>query len=238
MSTNITSRATRTSAHQDNSVVNPADFWPALVSGRARIVDSGATDAHHYFQFVTVDAAPDAKAFSARRVSILERVLLGEAPKVVAMESGCTTSTVAMTVGNCLSAMGLDRRSSRVPALLVLMLHALHGKVQRLSLHLERGSGQGEGRHLVSSGRLEHCLSRRLSASEFAVVSLLVEGKTHVEIARQRGSSVRTVANQIASTYRKLGISGRIDLLCYLVAGERSHELSNMSKLRAAAGQT
>jgi DNA-binding CsgD family transcriptional regulator len=218
MSTNIISQATRTVPHHDEAAVEPADLWSALVSGRARIVDSGVTEAHHYFQLVKSNPAPCRTALSDSRVRMFERVLLGDAPKVVAIEAGCSTSTVATAVGDCLSAMGLERRCSRVPALLVLMLHALRGKASRVAFHVESAPGQREDRQLVSSARLELCLTRRLSASELAVVSLLVEGKNHVEIARHRGSAARTVANQIASVYRKLGISGRIDLLCYLVA--------------------
>lgn len=33
------------------------------------------------------------------------------------------------------------------------------------------------------------------------------------EIARRRGRSLRTIANQVASIYRKLGVSGRIDFV-------------------------
>ena len=220
MSTNIIFQSTRTVPHHHEAAVDPADLWSALVSGRARIVDSGATEAHHYFQLVKSTPAPSRAALSDSRVRMFERVLLGDAPKVVAIEAGCSTSTVATAVGDCLCAMGLERRSSRVPVLLVLMLHALHGKVSRAAFHVEYAPGQREDRQLVSSARLELCLSRRLSASELAVVRLLVEGKNYVEIARHRGSSVRTVANQIAGVYRKLGISGRIGLLCYLAASD------------------
>ncbi len=219
MSINIISQKTSPSVARGFGLAADAgDVWPALVSGRARIVDSGETDAEHYCQLVNVDAETRVKAPSARRIQLLERVLLGEAPKVVAIDIGCATSTVAAAVSACLRAMGLDGRCNRIPALLVLMLHSLRGKAQRLSLRVERSASQRGERQLVSSARLEHCLSRRLSAGELAVASLLVEGKSYVEIARRRGSAVRTVANQIASVYRKLGISGRIDLLCYLIA--------------------
>ncbi len=218
MSINVIGQATRIAPSHFDSALDPADIWRSLVSGRARIVDSGVTDAHHYFQLVWVNQAPGAKPLSKRRIGMLERVLSGDAPKVVAMETGCAASTVAIAVGDCLRAMGLDHRSSRVPALLVLILHAQRGEAQRLSVQIERSPGQRDERRLVSSARLEQCLNRRLSAGELAVVSLLVEGKTYVEIAEQRKSAVRTVANQIASVYRKLGISGRIDLIRYLVA--------------------
>jgi DNA-binding CsgD family transcriptional regulator len=52
-----------------------------------------------------------------------------------------------------------------------------------------------------------------LSAAESEVAALLVEGRTHDEIAKRRGTSKRTVANQIASIYKKLGISSRAELV-------------------------
>jgi DNA-binding CsgD family transcriptional regulator len=51
-----------------------------------------------------------------------------------------------------------------------------------------------------------------LTASERAVVVLALSGCSNAAIARRRGSTARTVANQLASVYRKLGISGRREL--------------------------
>jgi DNA-binding NarL/FixJ family response regulator len=51
-----------------------------------------------------------------------------------------------------------------------------------------------------------------LSATERAVVYGVLEGKTNQEIALERGTSVRTVANQIASAFRKLGVRSRGEL--------------------------
>jgi DNA-binding NarL/FixJ family response regulator len=199
-------------------------IWPDLVSGRARIVRSGATDTHHYFQLSAVPSQPQPTKLTALRLALLERVLLGEAQKVVAMDAGCSTSTVSTAVGVCLRAMGLHGGSSRVPPLLVLVLHALHGKAHCAELLVERLPGPEGELRVVSSSRLDLALEGKLSACEMAVARLLIEGNSHAEIARQRRTSARTVANQIASVYRKLGVSGRIELLCYLV-----------SELRAAA---
>jgi DNA-binding CsgD family transcriptional regulator len=51
-----------------------------------------------------------------------------------------------------------------------------------------------------------------LSPAERAVVALALEGLSNDQIACRRGSSTRTVANQLASAYRKLGVSGRAEL--------------------------
>lgn len=53
------------------------------------------------------------------------------------------------------------------------------------------------------------CLSR----AEREVVRAVLDGKSNREIARQRGTSVRTVANQLHAVYLKCGLSGRLQLV-------------------------
>jgi DNA-binding CsgD family transcriptional regulator len=59
-----------------------------------------------------------------------------------------------------------------------------------------------------------------LSAAEASVAALALEGRSNAEIARARGSAERTVANQLAAAYRKLGIGSRLEL--YALAARRS----------------
>ncbi|CAN5635655.1 hypothetical protein BH09MYX1_BH09MYX1_30760 [soil metagenome] len=59
-----------------------------------------------------------------------------------------------------------------------------------------------------------------LSESERAVVTLAVVGLSNGEIAARRSGSARTVANQLASAYRKLGVGSRAELLAHLQGNE------------------
>ena len=52
-----------------------------------------------------------------------------------------------------------------------------------------------------------------LTLAESNVLQELLEGRTNKEIAAKRSSSVRTVANQVATIFRKLGVSSRSELL-------------------------
>jgi len=61
-----------------------------------------------------------------------------------------------------------------------------------------------------------------LSASERTVALALLEGLSNAEIAKARRTSVRTVANQIASLFRKLGVSSRSEAVVALGASQRS----------------
>lgn len=52
-----------------------------------------------------------------------------------------------------------------------------------------------------------------LTDAERDVLSRIVDGAANAEIARARGTSVRTVANQVAALLRKLGVGSRYDLI-------------------------
>ena len=51
-----------------------------------------------------------------------------------------------------------------------------------------------------------------LTAAEREVARAVLDGRSAGEIARQRGTSVRTVANQVQSIYQKLGVGSRVEL--------------------------
>jgi DNA-binding NarL/FixJ family response regulator len=51
-----------------------------------------------------------------------------------------------------------------------------------------------------------------LSEAERQVVELVLTGLSNEAIAARRGTSARTVANQLQSIYRKLGVASRLEL--------------------------
>ena len=70
---------------------------------------------------------------------------------------------------------------------------------------------------VISVTRPEAGLERVLTRAQYEVVRLLVEGKSHVEIALVRHRSTRTIANQLGAVFRKLGVSGRSELIRRLI---------------------
>lgn len=58
-----------------------------------------------------------------------------------------------------------------------------------------------------------------LSESEQSVALLASAGLRNRDIARRRASAERTVANQLAAVFRKLGIASRAELALLLVGG-------------------
>lgn len=55
-----------------------------------------------------------------------------------------------------------------------------------------------------------------LTEAERAVARDAISGLSNAAIARRRGSSPRTVANQLAAIYRKLGVTSRAELVVTL----------------------
>ena len=60
-----------------------------------------------------------------------------------------------------------------------------------------------------------------LTRAERHVVMLIARGLSNPAIARRRGSAPRTIANQAASIYRKLGVRSRLELGALLAQRER-----------------
>ncbi len=60
-----------------------------------------------------------------------------------------------------------------------------------------------------------------LTAAEQEVAALLLDGRDNAGIAKERGTSLRTTANQVASIFRKLGVSSRGELAAKAYAMSR-----------------
>ncbi len=52
----------------------------------------------------------------------------------------------------------------------------------------------------------------RLTAAERAIAALVAGGYSNQQIARLRGTAPRTIANQLAGLYRKLGVTSRVEM--------------------------
>lgn len=60
-----------------------------------------------------------------------------------------------------------------------------------------------------------------LSAAEREVAGDAASGMSNAAIAKKRGRSPRTIANQLASIFRKLGVSSRAELAARLLERPR-----------------
>ena len=207
-----------------------AELWKQLVSGTLRVVDTFHNDQRCYLTLAapaTVGKTP--RRLSARKVETLQRILLGERQKTVALDCNLAASTIALTVAECLRTVGLDSRTARVPSLVALAAHAARGetdavacRVSEFTLPPSADCPRERVFRVVSVLRPDLDIGGSLSIAEYAVARLLVEGKSYAEMSLLRGTSVRTVANQVASVFQKMGVSGRSEFLSSLVRSGRS----------------
>ena len=193
-------------------------LWTELVSGLCKIEHTEFTQ-----QTCTVVvtrghrlSGAEGARLSARDTEILERALLEGVRKSVAVDFGLCPSSIAEILRRCFVFMGLSCWPSRIPFLLVMAAHAKHAPEAQRGAALLLAQNQQFLRQSISVARPDNELSEWLSPAEYAVARLLIEGKSYQEMAKLRDTSKRTVANQLASAFHRLGISGRAELLCLL----------------------
>jgi DNA-binding CsgD family transcriptional regulator len=88
----------------------------------------------------------------------------------------------------------------------------------------------GEVYAVLSIPTSKERVSDDLTPAEREVLALLLDGRSNAEIAIERRTSVRTVANQVAALFRKLGVSSRRELVALSASEEASTERSSLTK--------
>ena len=209
------------------------ELWADFVGGRVLVADAFFTDERWFMALSKTPTARLDRRLEPRRVDVLERILLGRGQKSLAVELKVAPSTVTLIASDCLKAMGLDCSSSRVPLLLVMAAHAWRARTDFQEARTSELVHEGAEYEVISVPRPESRLAHRLSPAECAVARLLLEGRRHSEIALLRQTSERTVANQLAAAFHKLDVSGRAELICYLI----SREPLATRRSRASAGR-
>ena len=212
----VAATAARSCAIESRSV------WRDLIEGRTMIVDEFSV---HGWSFLVVRrlAQEPVRRITPRALEILEEVLLGADPKVVSIDRRLSASTIATCLKQAYETIGIRCKPSRVPLLLVTLVHAAKGS-GRLD-----GGRAAEFEHSTHSYAAlcvpspDAVLDRFLSPAEKVVMRMRLEGKSHAEIAARRQTSRRTVANQVATAFHRLGVSCRSDLMEMLIAS--SHVL-------------
>jgi DNA-binding NarL/FixJ family response regulator len=120
----------------------------------------------------------------AREARVAELLGLGHSQKQIAFRLGLSQASISRAARNAVRT--LDLRS--VPELAALFA----------------GHAPDEP---ANGPRFE-----RLSAAEREVARLVFQGASNAAIARIRGTSERTAANQLQAIYAKLGVHSRVEL--------------------------
>jgi DNA-binding CsgD family transcriptional regulator len=185
-------------------------LWWGLTHGALSVVQS-ESDGQHAALRIRPRAPGTPCSFQAHAVEAFERVLLGCAQKVVASDLSIPIPSLSTMLKQVAYGMGFHCCVSRIPLGVPLLLHALRRRAPH-ALRVTRSSTL-ENEICVRVRRLEQVLGGDLSNGERDVAWYLLEGRSYAEIANRRRVSVRTVANQVASVFKKIGASGRFDLL-------------------------
>lgn len=129
-----------------------------------------------------MDALETALSRSERVVAV--NLAMGRQNKLIAYELGIAEGTVASFVARLRRKLGVDSRAELVRAC---------------------------GRTLppTEAGDDAAAAAARLSPSERTVACLAADGLSNAEIAERCRRSRRTIENELASAYRKLGIGSR-----------------------------
>ena len=200
------------------SDISLAVVWHELARGKYRIVDGFFSETRCYL-VLSLETNRRRPPLVGRRLEILQAVLGGLRQKNVALDSRLAPSTVALNARLALESLGVLDKPSRVHPLLMLAARAAAEAtlvVARYSTQADEANGE---LRVISTPRPDLALATLLPEAELAVICSLVEGRSYQEIARQRGTSTRTVANQISAVFRRLRVSGRNELVQKL-AGE------------------
>lgn len=200
--------------------VELAAIWDELMAGTCKI-ESWSHGENTWSMVVSrrphlTLAGTHGVGLRARDVEILEQALLCGVRKLVAVEAGLSCSSIAVILQGCFQFMGLDCLPSRIPGVVVAAAHARRHQSSHIAPHQPSRADCQVTTQTISVPRPDRALRAWLAPAEHAVIHLLIEGRCYAEIAQARHTSIRTVANQVASGFRRLGVSGRAELLCLL----------------------
>jgi len=216
----------RLAFHHDRSheTQTASRCWQEVFSGACFLVGSFTAGGRSYG---VLRARPAQERglyrIGARKLVILERMLMGESQKAIAIDLGVGDSCVATMLSECRRRLGVDGRSSSFPLILVLL--AQSGTSSPGPLWSSPLPDPAEV--LVSLPRPSTAPLHVLTRAEREVLSCLIEGRSQQEIARERKACTRTIANQLAAARKKLHVTGRFDLVRLLLSTAAAATVKN-----------
>jgi len=181
-------------------------LWLPLVEGRWSLIDHFDTDGQRFYVALPNDPQFGARgALSVREAQVARMAAQGASNKEAAYALGLTASTVATVLRRCLAKL-------RLPDRLHLPFIA-ESSAQSLALG-------GEELRVATA---ELTVPAQLTPAEAEVAIAAARGRSDVSIAARRRVSPHTVANLLASVYRKLSVGGRGALAARLAKRPLAH---------------
>lgn len=192
-------------------------LWQELARGERSVIEELFSEQRCYLVLSCDADAPH--PIEGRRLEILQAVLRGMPQTNVAIDFALAPSTIALNSKLGMESLGVPGKPSRAHPLLMLAAMAADGS----SVTTAKSSCFAiDDRKfcVIGASRPDHHLTTILPQAELAVIRRLVEGYSYCEIAAARGTSRRTIANQITAVFRRLRVSGRNELMVRLLVDE------------------
>jgi DNA-binding NarL/FixJ family response regulator len=178
-------------------------LWEALIHGRWSIVDHFEGDGRRFVVACRNDPRfADLRGLTQRERQVAAFVGLGRTTKEIAYLLGVGETAVGNAVRRAQAKLGLRSRAE------LASFFAPGG----LCASLTRVSLAGEPLALGSYPVFAADALSRLTDAEREIAIALLRGDTNAEIARRRGSAVRTVANQVRAIFDKFDVHSRAEL--------------------------
>lgn len=203
---------------QATSRLELSTLWSELLLRECHVVDEFFSSTRCFL--LTSPGKASGEPLAGRRLRIVEDVLAGTDQKNVAIDLALAPSTVALNARLALHSLGVHSRPSRVHPLLMLAARAARIAQGDVFAAMSGLVCDGQNVRVVSIERPDCHLDQVLPPAELSVIRSLVEGQSYSEIATKRGTSTRTIANQIAAVFRRMRVSGRSSLLLRLFDGD------------------
>jgi DNA-binding NarL/FixJ family response regulator len=210
-----------------NEEVDPAEAWHVLMSGGWTVGEHALGLSGGTMVARLVPPQSSGETLTTEEIRVAASRVRGASIKALAIEMGWTYGAVAECIANVMRKLKL-----RSQAQLVVLFHQASAALSIAAQRPEDVSYLSAPRGLTAT-RIRYdggdylvlrypaprwSLPPSLSKTEQRIVLELIAGASQHAIALDRGTAARTVANQVASIYRKLKVHSRIELFVALRA--------------------
>lgn len=175
--------------------------WQALLRGQYSTIDRFESDQRRYvLAFLNEPSLLDPRGLTTAESAVAAWAARGHPEKVIAYELGLAQGTVSALLSRAYRKLGIRSRAALVARL------AVPTRLERMKLD------DGAEVLLFSAPNKDHGALGALTEAEREVAGAAARGEENRTISARRKTSQATVAKQLASAYRKLGVATRAEL--------------------------
>ena len=193
--------------------------WPGLASGRWTLVEHFESDGRRYY--VALRNEPDAVPLvklTQQEQRVVEHAVHGEPSKVIAGVLDLEESTVSTHLRRAMAKLRVRSRAELIGLGSAVQLATVPAGDPAGDTAGDGAGGDDDALLVMRTrdavtGELDHF---GLTRAEKEVALGILQGQTNEDIARRRGSRLRTVANQVQAIFRKAGVNARAELVARL----------------------